>query len=636
MKHYKTKSINCDILVAGGGPAGVPCAIAAARQGAKVILCHDRPALGGNAGSEVRMHIVGANAYRPGMDLELEARETGIIEEIRLENAVRNAQRSPSMFDFILYDKCKAEPNLTLLLNTRVVDTEVEDGIIKSALAIRDSTEDRFEISATVFVDCTGDGGLGVAAGAPFFKGREDKAQYGESLARDVADSKTLGSTLLFMARKHPHPMPFTAPSWARKFSAQDFLLRDHTHPDDEFGLEYGYWWIEWGGQLDTIKDNEEIRDELLAIVMGVWDHVKNAGDHGAENWALDWFGVLPGKRESRRFVGQYVLSEKDVMESIPQEDAIAYGGWPVDIHPPEGVDRPLEPPCVQTPVPRLYDIPLRCCVSRDVKNLLFAGRNLSATHVAFASTRVMATCAVVGEGVGMAAAVAVESGFHPGELASNSELVAEIRRRIADQDGYLIGENSCGENNLLNTAVLTASSAQSGGAAANVISCQNRCVRGERGVAEDRQVDGFHRWMSDPAAGLSAWLEARWSEPVDLTRLQIIFDTGLHRYLTFTLSDQFHTKMLWGAGQPETVKDFNVIVETRQGWQTVAEIRGNWQRRWSWVLSESQKIMAIRVEVLSTWGLDHARIIQINATSITRGSSLQPQTVQSQDHPQS
>lgn len=611
MKNFKTHSVDCDILVAGGGPAGVPCAIAASRQGAKVILCHDRPALGGNAGSEVRMHIVGANAFRPGCDLGLETRETGIIEEIRLENAVRNAQRSPSMFDFILYEKCRGEPNLKLLLNTRVVDATVEDGDIKSAWAVRHSTEDQFEISAKVFVDCTGDGGLGVAAGASFFSGREDKASHGESLARDTADAKTLGSTLLFMARKHAQPMPFIAPPWARKFTEEDFVLRDHTHPDDEFGLEYGYWWIEWGGQLDTIKQNEEIRDELLAIVMGVWDHVKNGGDHGADHWALDWFGVLPGKRESRRFVGQYVLTEKDVMESVPHSDAIAYGGWPVDIHPQEGVDRPLEPPCVQTPVPRLYDIPLRACVSRDVKNLLFAGRNLSATHVAFASTRVMATCAVAGEGAGIAAAVAVQTGMVPGDLAGDRNAVAEIRRRIADQDGYLIGANADAPGNLLRSARLTSSSAQPGGEADNVMSAQNRCVRGERGVAPERQTDGFHRWMSDPAAGFPAWLEARWDTEVSVSGMRIVFDTGLHRYLTFTLSDEYHAKMLWGAGQPETVKDFDVQFETSLGWQTVGTVRGNWQRRWERKMSEPVKIKAVRMEVLSTWGLDHARIMQ-------------------------
>ena len=158
---------------------------------------------------------------------------------------------------------------------------------------------------------------------------------------------------------------------------------------------EYGYWWAEWGGTLDTLKDNEAIRDELLAVVLRIWDHVKNgppgtpagADPLKAANWALEWFGFLPGKRESRRFVGQHVLAEHDVAESRAFHDAIAFGGWPMDLHPPAGVDAPGEPPCIQHEVSHLYDIPLRACVSDEISNLMFAGRNISATHVAFAST---------------------------------------------------------------------------------------------------------------------------------------------------------------------------------------------------------------------------------------------------------
>ena len=170
----QTHEISCDVLVAGGGPAGVPCALAAARNGAKVILCQDRSVLGGNASSEVRMHIVGADASGSrGIELETEAREGGIIEEIRLDTAVRNPQRSASMLDLILYEKCRAEENLTLMLNTTIVGVTKEGSRITCAEAHRQSTEDRFLISAEVFVDCTGDGRLGVEAGASFRMGRE-------------------------------------------------------------------------------------------------------------------------------------------------------------------------------------------------------------------------------------------------------------------------------------------------------------------------------------------------------------------------------------------------------------------------------------------------------------------------------
>ncbi len=195
-RNLNTTELKADVLVAGGGISGVTCALSAARNGAQVILCQDRPVLGGNASSEVRMHVVGANTCRPCQDLALEPRESGIVEEIRLENAMRNAQRSPSMFDLILHEKCRAEDNITLMLNTTVSGAEVEGAKITKVEALRLSTEDRFEISAKVFVDCTGDSTLAAAAGAVYLEGREDKEAFGESLAQEAVDKKRLGSTM--------------------------------------------------------------------------------------------------------------------------------------------------------------------------------------------------------------------------------------------------------------------------------------------------------------------------------------------------------------------------------------------------------------------------------------------------------
>ena len=537
--------LNCDILVAGGGPAGVPCALAAARNGASVILCQDRPVLGGNASSEVRMHIVGANGtgkFDRGEELITEAREGGIIEEIRLENAVRNPQRSAAIFDLILYDKCRTEPNLELMLNTTVVGCEMRDSRIAAAIAERPSTEDRFRISASVFIDCTGDGRLGAEAGAAFMEGRESREDYDESLAMKEADSQRLGSTILLQARKHGQPMPFHAPSWARPFSKDDLKLRLYSNPGEEAPThEYGYWWAEWGGTLDTIKDNELIRDELLAIALGIWDHIKNgpgAATFQADQWALDWIGFLPGKRESRRFIGQHILTEHDLVSSRPFDDAIAYGGWSLDLHPPEGVDAPGVEPCVQHPVPLLYDIPLQSCIARDIDNLMFAGRNISATHVAFSSTRVMATCATVGQGVGTAAAVALARGRSISDLAGDESCIEAIQTRLLKDDAFLIGRDVVARTDPGRSARITASSEQIDGPASNVISPQSRSVHGPAGVAADRALEGTHRWMSDPLDGLPAWIRFEWAEGISLNQIQLIFDTGLHRHLTLSHHD--------------------------------------------------------------------------------------------------
>ncbi|MCA9078332.1 MAG: FAD-dependent oxidoreductase [Planctomycetaceae bacterium] len=620
------QELNCDILVAGGGPAGVTCALAAARCGANVILCQDRPVLGGNASSEVRMHIVGANgtgSFERGVELETEAREGGIIEEIRLENCVRNPQRSASMFDLILYEKCRAEPNLTLLLNTTVTGVSMREGDgneIEFAIADRQSTEDRFHIRAVTFVDCTGDGRLAFEAGAGFMRGRESREQFHERLAQDESDSFQLGSTILITTRKHDRPMPYVAPEWVRTFGKEDLRLRLYAAPgEEERAHEYGYWWAEWGGKLDTIKDNETIRDELLAVTLGVWNHIKN-GPFGtppgedpfqASHWALDWIGFLPGKRESRRFMGQHALTQRDLEASREFPDAIAYGGWSMDLHPPAGVDAPDEQPCVQHDLPYLYDIPLRCCVSRDVSNLMFAGRNMSATHVAFSSTRVMATCAVVGQGVGTAAALGVSKGVPAERIAEDESLMSDIQQRLLQDDAFLICRRNELSNDLARIAHITASSEQLDGPAVSVVSGQTRSVHGSRGVPAGRTSAGSHRWMST-ANELPAWIQFEWDEPQSLTTIQLTFDTGLHRHLTLSHHDGYTSRMSWGRPQPETVSDYAVQIDDQGGWRTVCEVVGNYQRLRRHTFPEGTITRAVRILATSTNGIDHARILEV------------------------
>lgn len=626
--------------------AGVCCALAAARLGARVILVQDRPMLGGNASSEIRMHMVGATGLQAGLPLELEAREGGLIEEIRLESAVRNPQRSPAMFDLLLYELCRAETNLTFLLNTTVVAARVAEGRITEITAERPSTEDRFVISAEMYADCTGDGRLGVEAGAPCMRGREGRDRFGERLAPEKDEAKTLGSTLLFQARRHDRPMPFTAPPWVRKFRAEDFRLRPFGKSGSDLGLEYGYWWIEWGGCLDTLKDNERIRDELLAITLGVWNHIKNESGLEVANWALDWVGMVPGKRETRRFVGQHVLTENEVFASREFSDAIAFGGWPIDTHPPEGVDAPAVAPCTQHHLPWLYDIPLRCCVASTLRNLFFAGRNISATHLAFASTRVMATCATIGQGVGTAAALALRAGVEPADIAAQPDLVRAIQQQLLRDDAYLLGRRNADPDDLARRAAVRASSEQPEGAAKLVLSGQTRAVHGpatpavapagnqwENVLAEiatghapalytsappARAFPGAHRWMSDPAAGLPAWLELRWAGPVTVHAVHLIFDTGQHRFLTLSQAEGYTRRMHWGAPQPETVRDYRIEIEGSEGsWTVIHQERGNYQRRRVHRLPPTlPATRALRIVVEATNGLDHARLFEVRVYS--------------------
>jgi hypothetical protein len=438
--------------------------------------------------------------------------------------------------------------------------------------------------------------------------------------------------------------MPYVAPPWVRRFRAGDFKLRPFGKSGSDLGLEYGYWWIEWGGELDTIKDNERIRDELLGITLGVWNHIKNESGLDVAPWALEWVGFIPGKRESRRFIGQHVLTEGDVLHSRAFPDAIAFGGWPIDTHPPEGVDAPDEPPCTQHHVPFLYDVPLRCCVAAELKNLFFAGRNLSATHLAFASTRVMATCAVIGQGVGTAAALALRAGVEPAAIASRETLMREIQQQLLRDDAYLIGVANADGRDLARRAVVSASSAQPGGEADQVVSGQTRSVEGPatnaaadaaaagnqweevlRGLESGnaaavytvappgRARPGLHRWLSAPGGGLPAWLELRWTAPVAVREVQLVFDTGLHRFLTLSQADGYTRRMHWGAPQPETVRDYRVELEQPSGgWRTLATERGNYQRRRVHRLAEAAAARAVRITVEATNGNDHARICEV------------------------
>lgn len=593
--------IKTQLLVAGGGLSGVAAAIAAARNGAKVILCQDRSVLGGNASSEIRMHICGSSPR--GKELETESRETGIIEEMMLECAVRNPQRSASMLDLILYEKCRAESNLTLLLNTTVVGVRMDGNRIVSAYANRESTEDHFEIFADLFADCTGDGRLGHEADALYTTGREASEEYGESWASANRDAYRLGSSLLFTARDMGRPMPFIAPPWVRTFTEEDLKFRGHQ------SWEYGYWWVEFGGTMDTIKDNETIRDELLAIMLGVWDHIKNSGNHPeSENWALDWFGFLPGKRESRRFIGQHVLTQNDLEQAVAFEDAIAYGGWSMDTHPPQGIDAKSEKPCNQPYTPYMYSIPLRALISKNIANLMFAGRNISATHIAFSSTRVMATCAVMGEGLGTFAAIIAARGIPLQEAWQRPEIVREAQQQLIRQGAFIPGVKLEDEN-LAQYARIAASSEQPEGRADNVVNGYLRTVHGPRGVRPDLTIAGTHRWMSAPE-DQEPWLEFTWNQPVDISRIAVVLDTGLHRHLALTNQDSHHARMAWGP-QPETLREFRLIAETKAGTVEVAHVQGNYAQQCEFAVSLAE-VSRLRLEVIATNGLDHARVREV------------------------
>jgi hypothetical protein len=580
--------------VAGGGLAGVCAAVAAARHGARVVLVQDRSRLGGNSSSEVKMHVVGANTHkaRPGW------REGGILEEIRLDDAANNPQRSWELWDLLLYDKVMSEPNITLLLDTPLYSVDTyKDGRISGVRARCDKTEHLYQLKAKVYCDCTGDSRLGLEAGAEMRYGREARGEFGESLAPETPDKETLGSSILFTSRKFDRPMPFTPPKWARKVDKKHLVKRSVT------SWEYGYWWIEWGGQLNTIRDNERIRFELLAIVMGVWDHIKNSGEHPTSaNWAMDWVGMIPGKRESRRLIGDHMLTQYDLMGLTGDfEDAVAIGGWPMDDHPPGGFDRADLPPAVQVKTPEVYNIPLRSLYSKNVGNLMMAGRNISASHVAFTSTRVMATCAVIGQATGTAAALCARSGLSPRELAGDKRRVAELQQALLRDDQSIKGRRNEDPGDHARQARVTASDAQDDSPAENVVNGFTRAIPGK----------ATNRWATELTPD-GAWIELSWDRPRKLDAIQLTFDSGFQRELTLTASDSIN-KGIIRAPQPETVRDYAIsYIKAGQETRTdLLEVEGNHQRlnRHQFPPIEAQ---AVRIHVRATNGDSLARIFEV------------------------
>jgi hypothetical protein len=428
----REETIECDLAVVGGGLAGVCCAITAARAGLKVTLVQDRPVLGGNASSEVRLWVLGATSHMGNNNRW--AREGGVVDEILLENTHRNPQGNAIIFDTVLLDKVVSEPNIRLLLNTAMFEIEKESpDRIRAVRCLCSQNSIIYRVLAPLFCDASGDGVLGFLAGAAFRIGAEQQAEFGEQLAPDEEYGHLLGHSIFFYSRDTGRPVKYVPPSYALTDISKIPRYRNLNAKD--YGSQL--WWLEYGGRLDTIHDTEAIKWELWRVVYGVWNYVKNSGNFPeAENLTLEWVGTIPGKRESRRFEGDYMLTQHDVVEQRQHPDAVSFGGWAIDLHPADGVFSE-KPGCTQWHSKGVYQIPYRSLYSRNIDNLFLAGRIISATHVAFGSTRVMATCGHNAQAVGMAAALCKKLGVPPRALNAPEHL-ASLQKDLLNTGHYI------------------------------------------------------------------------------------------------------------------------------------------------------------------------------------------------------
>jgi hypothetical protein len=453
VRQLHTAKLATDLAVIGGGLAGVCAAITAARAGSKVVLLQDRPVLGGNASSEVRLWILGATSHMGNNNRW--AREGGVIDELLVENTFRNPEGNPLILDTIMLEMVVNEPNITLLLNTAVHDLEKSDAdTIKSVRAFCSQNSTAYEITAPVFVDASGDGIVGFLAGAAFRIGAEARSEFGEQFAPEKSHNELLGHTIYFYSKDTGRPVKFTPPSFALRDITKIPRWRDIKFNDTGCRL----WWLEWGGNLDTIHDSEKIKWELWRVAYGVWNHIKNSGQFPeAETLTLEWVGTIPGKRESRRFEGDYMIAQQDLVEQRQHADAVSFGGWAIDLHPVEGVYSG-QPGCQQWHSKGVFPIPYRTMYSRNITNLFLAGRIISATHIAFGSTRVMATCAHSGQAVGMAAAICAKLKLQPRDLLATARM-QELQRELIRGGQFIPGVALQDENDLAVTAEISATS---------------------------------------------------------------------------------------------------------------------------------------------------------------------------------
>lgn len=452
-RQNKHVCLTADFVVVGGGLAGVCAAITAARKGTKTILVQDRPVLGGNASSEVRLWALGATSHMGNNNRW--SREGGVIDELMVENVYRNKEGNPIIFDTILLEKVIDEKNITLLLNTAVSAVEKSnEKNIKSVVAFNSQNSTEYTISAPLFCDASGDGIVAFQAGASYRIGAESKEEFEEYMAPDKAYGHLLGHSMFFYSKPNDRPVKYVAPSYALKDISK--IPRHKLIRKDQSGCNF--WWFEYGGRLDTIHDTEEIKWELSKVIYGVWDYIKNSGAFDdVENLDLEWVANIPGKRESRRFEGLYMLNQKDVVEQKKFDDAVAFGGWALDLHPADGVYSELDG-CTQWHSKGIYDIPYRCFFSKDIDNLFLAGRIISASHVAFGSSRVMVTCGFGAQAVGMAAALCTKESILPAQILEK-DTIKKLQNdlNLAGQSIPSIPINP--ELNLLHTAEIKTSS---------------------------------------------------------------------------------------------------------------------------------------------------------------------------------
>ena len=439
-----------EFVVVGSGAGGMCAALAAARHGARVLLVHDRPVLGGNASCEIGVPTAGAAISHA------HAREGGICEEA---NRARKGA-GDSTFSATFSRMAAELPNLTIRNNARVEKVEKNGAAISAVIARDTLTGGWTRYRGSLFLDGTGDGWVGYFAGAEMLHGREARSEYGEYPAPEKRDGLLMSGCLMgnYLGYRYRPTgkgnVPFTVPEWARVLPP-DFT-RWTTNGNSQ-------WWVEHGGRFDELADPERARDELVRINLAYWGWLKNDWKYRDRLADCELYEMphMNGRREGYRILGDYLLTGNDCLAGRMFDDRISYGGWPLDRHDPLGIDNPNgNGYCDIHPDVPIYSIPFRILYSRNVPNLMMAGRDVSVTHVALGSVRVEATLMTLGQAAGTAAARMLRKGLLPRAYGADAANIRELQQILLKDDQYIPGIANEDEKDLARWATVTATSA--------------------------------------------------------------------------------------------------------------------------------------------------------------------------------
>lgn len=539
-----------DLLVCGGGVAGVVTAISAARLGVNVALVNDRAILGGNGSDEAHISLDGA-AHKGN-------HETGIIYEIKSYMLHNNTTWTQSFKHFT-----EREKNISLFENVLINDAKTEGDRIVSVSAVNTLTLEKYEISADYYCDGTGDGWLGYYADALYHIGRESTAQYGESFAPEIADGNTMSGCITkkvtdgkdticsFYSVLTDEKQDFTPPDFAFKLPEGDKLGREPMY------IDRGEWWLETPNDYDDMFESEYVRDTMFRIALGYFDWLKNSWKdrNRVENYKLSALGTYNAKRESRRLIGDYVMTQNDYREGVNFPDSVCYCGWNIDVHHIGGIFSGKSGAYNLNEEIPITPLPFRCLYSKNVENLMMAGRCISVSHVGLGPSRTQLTCATMGQAVGTAAYVCKKYGCTPRETCQKH--IKELQQLLLLNDQYIPYVYSNDDKDIAKSAIIYATSETENGKAVNVVNGKTRPLDGDD-----------YAWIS--AESLPQSICLKFKEEKAINQVRITFDIPFSKYDKGFMP------------QPECdemITDFTVELKTESGYKKTACFSNNFQR---------------------------------------------------------